>query len=278
MPAAQMPTLFFQSSGLENEKSIVFLHGGGAAGWRWKNQVEAFSPQYHILLPDLPEQGQSQNVGPFSTERAADLVSELIRSQAHGGKAHVVGLSEGAQVTVALLSRTPQVVDHAVVSSAILRPMPGSGLYTHRLLKATHRWFIEPFKNNDWWIRLNMNYSAGIPPEYYPDFKRSFQQATQESTANMMYWGLNFRMPSGLDKANLPVLLVVGKHEYPQMQDSGRDLLKVLPNARGIMISLEPHSSLRKEHNWAMTAPGFFNAVVSAWIEDRPLPAGLLPL
>jgi pimeloyl-ACP methyl ester carboxylesterase len=278
MPAAQTSAIYFQASGSENEKSIVFLHGGGAAGWMWKNQVQAFTPHYHVLLPDLPEQGQSQNVGPYTTERAADLVAEMIRSQAHGGQAHVVGLSEGAQVTVALLARTPQVVDHAVVSSAILRPMPGSGLYTHGLLKASHRWFIEPFKNNDWWIRLNMRYSAGIPQEYYPDFKRSFQQATQESTANMLYCGLNFRLPSGLEKANSPTLVVVGRHEYPQMQASGRALLKVLPRARGVMLSLEPNSSLRKEHNWAMTAPDYFNAVVRLWIEDRPLPGRLLPL
>jgi hypothetical protein len=145
-------------------------------------------------------------------------------------------------------------------------------------LKATHRWFIEPFKHNDWWIRLNMKYSAGIPQEYYPDFKRSFQEATQECTADMMYWGLNFRFPSGLENVNSPTLVVVGRHEYRQMQASGRDLLKVLPRARGVMLSLGPDSSLREEHNWAMTAPAYFNAVVRAWIEDQPLPGGLLPL
>ena len=40
-------------------------------------------------------------------------------------RAHVVGLSEGAQVVVALLSRHPEVVDQRMISSAILRPLPG---------------------------------------------------------------------------------------------------------------------------------------------------------
>jgi len=274
MTARSSTDLYFDASGSGNQKTIVFLHGGGAAGWMWKEQVKSFSADYHVLVPDLPEQGKSTYAGPYKTEKAANMVAELIRAQAHGGKAHVVGLSEGAQVAVALLADSPEVVDHAVISSAILHPMPGSSMYTRGVIAASHRWFIEPFKNNDWWIRLNMKYSAGIPEEYYPDFKSSFQEATESSTTNMIYSGLSFRMPAGLEKANVPVLIVVGKHEYKQMQQSGRDLLAVLPNARGIAIAVDPNSTLRKEHNWAMTAPEFFNAIVKAWIEDQALPAG----
>lgn len=262
----------------ELARSIVFLHGGGAAGWMWKNQVSGFRQNYHLLVPDLPEQGLSQKCAAYTTERAADLVAALIQKEAHGGRAHVVGLSEGAQVTVALLARCPEVIDHAVVSSANLRPLPGSRLYTPGLLAATHRWFIEPLKNNDRWIRLNMRYSAGIPDEYYPEFKRSFRQATESSTANMLYYGLNFRLPSGLEKAACPVLVCAGTHEYKQMKESARDLLKALPNARGVLVTLGAGSSLRKEHNWALTAPQAFNAAVRCFIEDRPLPAELIPL
>jgi len=278
MTVNQSSGLFFEASGEKNSKTIVFLHGGGAAGWMWREQVKAFSPDYHVLVPDLPEQGRSTNVGPYTTEAAAGLVAEMIQAQAHGGKAHLVGLSEGAQVTVALLARTPEVVDHAVASSANMRPLPGSGMYTRGLMAASHRWFIEPLKNNDWWIRLNMKYSAGIPEEYYPDFKRSFQEATESSTANMLYYGLNFRQPAGLEKADVPVLVAVGKHEYKQMKQSGRDLLAVLPRAHGMMITIGLKSSLRGEHNWAMTAPDLFNKSVRAWIEDRPLPEELVPL
>lgn len=263
---------------LEGIKTIVFLHGGGAAGWMWNNQVGAFREDYHLLVPDLPEQGLSQRCGAYTTESAADLVASLIQKEARGGRAHVVGLSEGAQVTVALLARCPEVIDHAVVSSANLRPLPGSHLYTKGLLAATHRWFIEPLKNNDWWIRLNMRYSAGIPDEYFPDFKRSFQQATESSTANILYYGLNFHLPPGLEKAASPVLVCAGVHEYKQMKDSARDLLKALPNGRGALINLGPGSSLRKEHNWALTAPQAFNTAVRLFIEDRPLPAELIPL
>ncbi len=279
-----MTKIFYETHGAENGQSIVFLHGGGAAGWMWREQVRAFSPHYHVLTPDLPGQGQSAGAGPYSTERAADLVAELIREQARGGRAHVVGLSEGAQVTVALLARAPEVVERAVVSSALLLPMPGNWLYTRGLMAWSHRWFIQPFKNNEGWIHLNMKYSAGIPEAYYAEFKRSFQEASEDGTADMLYEGMHFRLPAGLGKAGAPTLVVVGRHEYKQMQQSARGLVAALPRARGGMISLGPESSLRAlralraEHNWAMTAPEFFNATVRAWIEEGALPEELLPL
>ena len=276
MDAEKKVPLYCASYGEENAKSILFLHGGGAAGWMWREQVKAFRAHYHVLVPDLPEQGQSAGAGPYTTEGAADQIAELIRAQARGGRAHVVGLSEGAQVTVALLAGAPEVIDHAVVSSANLHPLPGSGMFSRGVIAASQRWFVEPFKNNDGWIRLNMQYSAGIPEEYYPEFKRSFQEMTAAGMANMLYSGLNFRMPRGLEKAQVPVLVVAGKHEYAQMRRSGRDLLAVLPQARGAMVVVEPQSSLRKEHNWALTAPELFNAAVRAWVEDQPLPEQMM--
>jgi pimeloyl-ACP methyl ester carboxylesterase len=270
--------LYFEESGPADAPAIVFLHAGGVAGWMWRHQVEFFKANYRCLVPDLPEQGKSAAVGPFSIENAADLTAEFIRSQVPGGKAHVVGLSEGALVTVALLSRTPGVVDHAVSSSAILRPIPGAWMYTPGFFKFSYRWFMAPLKNNDGWIRLNMRYSAGVQDEYFADFKKSFQETTENGFTHLMEQAMHFSLPAGLENAHVPVLVAVGKLEYKQMIQSGRDLLGVLPEARGVMVSLGKGSSLAKEHNWAMTAPDLFNAAVKAWIEGSSLPEELLPL
>jgi pimeloyl-ACP methyl ester carboxylesterase len=278
MPIDPLSKLYYESCGPQDAKSIVFLHGGGVGGWMWRKQVEALQSEYHCLVPDLPEQGRSIQAGSYTTEGAAEAIAQLIRSQAHGGKAHVAGLSEGAQVVVALLSRSPEILDHAMISSAMLRPLPNSFLYGRGMVAWSYRLFLAPFKNNDWWIRLNMHSAAGVADEYFEDFKTSFQQTTEASLVDIMINSLKFRLPPGLENAQLPVLVVVGSKEYPQMKQSGQDLLAVLPNARGVMISLGAKSSLAMEHNWAMTAPELFSATLKAWIEDRPLPEGLLPL
>jgi pimeloyl-ACP methyl ester carboxylesterase len=270
-----MNTLSFVESGAANKETIVFLHGGGVSGWMWQGVTAILSKEYHCLVPDLPEQGSSAEVAPFTHALAAGAVAELIRAHAHGGKAHVVGLSEGAQVTVEMLARCPQVMKSALISSAILRPMPGGWMYNRSMFRWSYRLFMAPFRNNDWWIRLNMRSAAGISDEYFPQFKKSFQELSENGFVNLMYEAMHYRMPAGLEKATLPVLVVTGEHEYSQMKDSARDLLAVLPQAQGRTISFGEGSTLAKEHNWALTDPALFAGAVEAWVAGKEIPINL---
>ena len=264
--------LAFQSSGPEKVPSIVFLHGGGVGMWMWQ-PVISHLPNYHCLTPDQPEHGGSREIKPFSMVLAAEKVAELIRSQAHGGKACVVGLSEGAQITVQLLAIAPEVVEKAIVSSALLLPVPGLGwVKSPALLAWSYRVSIPPFRNADWWIRLNMKYAAGIPDEFYPEFKKDFQVMTEPEFVNLLLANQNFRLPSGLNRVTAPTLVLAGQKEYPAMQQSVRDLVGALPNARGGLVNLGNKSSMAKEHNWALTTPDLFATTVRAWIEEKPLP------
>ncbi len=280
MPIDPTTQLYYESSGPAEAKTIVFLHGGGLGGWMWRKQVQFFQAEYLCLVPDLPEQGKNALTArePYTTRSAAGKISDFIQKNATGGKAHVVGLSEGAQVLVAVLSQSPEVVDHALVSSAILRPFWANSMMGPTATKLSYRWFMAPLKNNDWWIRLNMRYSAGLGHEFFPEFKATFQETTEASLVHMMEEASIFRQPAGLEKADLPVLVVVGSKEYKAMKLSGRDLVKALPKARGVMVSLGKQGTLAKEHSWALTAPDLFNTTLKAWIEDKPLPEELLPM
>jgi pimeloyl-ACP methyl ester carboxylesterase len=244
----------------------------------WRPVIERL-PDYHCLVPDLPEQGQSVAIKPFSMDFAAQKVAELIRSQAHGGKAHVVGLSEGAQVTVALLAAAPEVLTSAIVSSALLRPLPGGWLLSPAMLAAMYYTSVAPFKNWDAWMRLNMKYAAAVPDAYYPEFKHEFQSMTKDGWMHMMRANQTFRLPEGLARANLPVLVIAGAREYKAMLDSVRDLVRALPNARGVIIDLGSKASMAQEHNWALSAPELFADTVRAWVTGSgSLPEGLKPL
>lgn len=271
--------LFTLESGSAQNPAIVFLHGGGGGGWMWQPQLDSLSDAFHCLAPDLPEHGRSMDVKPFSILGSAEQVAELIRTRAPGGKAHVIGLSEGAQITVALLSRFAERVDRAVISSAILRPMPlVSWMFTPKMAAISYDLGIPPFKKVDWWIRLNMKYAAAIPDSYFPQFKEAFQSYTRDAFVHLMVENQSFRMPAGLERVTVPTLVVVGKKEYREMIQSARDLVATLPHATGRMVSLGSQSSLGQEHNWSMNAPDLFSRTVRAWVTGQPLPAELLPL
>ncbi len=264
--------LYVERWGSEAKAAIVFLHGGGVGGWMWKPQVERLGRSYRCLLLDLPGQGRSRAAGPFSHARAAEMTAELIRREVKGGKAHVVGLSEGAQVAVELLSRAPEIVDHAVVSSALLHPVPGQWMYTRGMLAWSYRLAMAPLRGSDAWIRLNMKYSAGLPETYFAEFKRSFVETTEEEFVEMLYAGLHYRLPHGLERAQARTLVICGVKEYAAMKTSARDLLGVLPNAQGALLRLGPKARLADEHNWALTAPDLFARSVAAWLADENLP------
>ncbi len=270
--------LYINETGSANHPTIVFLHGGGGGAWMWQPQMEGLSDAFHCLAPDLPEHGRSMQVKPFTIRGSAGRIADLIRERVPGGKAHVVGLSEGAQITVALLSLAPEVVDHAIISSAILRPIPFSWMLTPGMVGLMYDLSVPPFKNNDWWIRINMKYAAGIPDEYFSQQKQAFQATTRQGFVHLMVENQAFRLPAGLERATAPTLVVVGSKEYAAMIQSGRDLLAALPHATGRMVSLGKGASMAQEHNWSMNAPELFTRMVRAWVTDQPLPEELVPL
>lgn len=270
--------MYSSEYGPSDAPTVVFLHGGGGAGWMWQPQIMALQRDYHLLVPDLPEHGQSLDFGPFTIKTTAEQVANLIVSRAHGGHAHVVGLSLGAQVIVALLSLNPRSVDRAVISSALTRPIPWAWLYTPTVLAWTYKTSVGPFKNVDWWINLNSKYAAGIPEAYYPQAKADFQRLTESAWIHTLTENLKFRLPAGLEAVKTPALVVAGEGEYAAMKESVRDLATVLPQARGYWVKHNQGIPLAQQHNWNLSSPELFTDTVRAWIEDRPLPPSLKPL
>src|ERR1700760_787656 len=116
-------SLFVRESGPVGAPAIVFLHGGTMSGWSWEPVVERMQG-YHCLVPDLTGFGKSFEQGPFEMDRAADAVAELIRSRVGSSRAHVVGLSLGAQVGVQLMTTEHKLVDRAVLCGAVVNTMP----------------------------------------------------------------------------------------------------------------------------------------------------------
>jgi pimeloyl-ACP methyl ester carboxylesterase len=267
-------SLYFQESGSNTAPTIIFLHGGGVSGWMWQPQIEQLS-DYHCIVPDLPGQGNSVDGLPFTIQGSAEQVAELIRMRAHNGKAHVVGLSEGAQITLALLSIAPERVDHAIISSALVRPIPGGSLMTPKLIALSYRWFVAPLKNCNWWIRLNMKYAAGIPEKYYMEFSQSFKKLTESGFVNLMVENQRFRLPQRLNQVKVPTLIVSGKKEYAAMRQSAQDIASAIPNSHIYEVSHMRKMTVAEEHNWSLTTPELFSQTVRAWINDQPLPSNL---
>lgn len=255
--------MYFEEHEGEGGPTTLFLHGGGVGGWSWGEQLPAFSTS-HLLVPDLPEHGNS--VGPFSIDGAAEAVARLIRARAKNGRARVVGLSLGAQVATRLLALAPELVERAFLSGTLVRPTP---FLASALGRTLMRWTVAcylPFRNRSPLVRANMR-ALGIPAAYEEPFKADTQALTLDGFCRVMTENLTFRMPPDLSRATAPVLVVVGERERKTMRASARQLVAALPNARGVVVE-------RVGHNWNLEAPARFNALVQAFFDDAPLPEG----
>jgi pimeloyl-ACP methyl ester carboxylesterase len=271
-----MSLLYTSVYGDPNHPTILFLHGGGGGGWMWQPQVDALKGDYHLLVPDLPEHGRSAGIKPFSISGSVELIADLIRTQARGGKAHIVGLSEGAQVTLALLAAAPELVDHAIISSALVHPIAGINWFGAGTWTAMYR-SIEPLNKYAWWARLNMR-SNGIPEQYLQETLDTYKTLTAEAFAHVIVENQKFRLPAGLERVTAPTLVLAGQGEYKGMLQSVRDVAAAIPGAQARLVHQTRKLSLAEQHNWSMTVPDLFTCTVRAWIEEQSLPPELKEL
>jgi pimeloyl-ACP methyl ester carboxylesterase len=256
--------LHVAESGPAEAASIVFLHGGGVGGWSWRPQVQDLQADYHCLVPDLPEHGQSQDVGPFSMTDAAARVAELIHKRAHGSRAHVVGLSLGAQVGVTLLALAGRLVDHAVLTGALVHPLPGAGLIGPTLR------LYDPFKNLNFLVRANQR-SLGVPDAYFAEFAADTRRINVDALTHILKANMNFGVPPGLTRLIAPSRVLVGEKEPSLMRRSARELSASMAGGTAYMVR-------GMIHNWPLAAPELFNRTVRAWLRGQPLPAELVPI
>jgi pimeloyl-ACP methyl ester carboxylesterase len=195
-------------------------------------------------------------------------VVELIRARAHGARAHVVGLSLGAQLAAHILGTTPEALDHAVLSGCLTRAFPGM-----KWLYPSVGWMYkmyEPYKDAAWLIRANMQ-SAGIPEKYFAEVREDTRLLTADALAHILTENMAYRPASSLSRASVPTLVLAGQNEYGIMRDSAHDLAQALPNAKAFLAP-------KAGHTWNFQSHDLFTRTVRAWITAQPLPQELLPL
>lgn len=196
------------------------------------------------------------------------MVVQLIRTRAHNGKAHLVGLSLGAQIIIQVLATNPEMVDRALITGTLLRIVS----HTETLLKLLDYTFkaYEPVKNTKFFIKANMR-TYNISKGYFDQFKESTQQINGDSLHRILHENLFFRLPTGLERVTVPVLVMMGEKDYKVIKESARDLVKVLPYSKAYVVS-------KGGHVWNMESPELFNKVLRNFINEKPLGDGVEPL
>lgn len=251
-------SMYYEESGNKNAPAIVFIHGGGISGWMWKRQIAAFQ-DYHCIVPDLPEHGKSMDEGPLTISDSADRIAAFIRKQVKVQKAHVVGHSIGAKIIVELLSRHPDVIDHAVIVSALFRPIPFLKLTCNRF---SYNLSVKMMKNKkllDYQVK-----QFGFPDaDDRNHLREDFKRLTTDSLGRI-YGELftHLKLPARLSNAWVPTLVMAGAKEPKAMRLSVNDIAGALPKAKPVLFN-----DCRHDIPWKATDD--FNRAVREWLNDQ---------
>lgn len=260
--SAQRTSLWFEAFAPANPtKTIVFLHGLGLGSWMWQKQVALLRETYHCLLIDLPGNGESYQVEWTSMADAASQVAEIIRQQAIGGRAHIVGLSLGGYVAMQLLANQPEVVESMVVSGINVRA------YTAPWFWRTLFTQLVPLMKREAVLQANAR-TMGLPDDLFPLMQRDMNRVTKTTYARVFNETFRQSMPAVLGERQQRVLGVAGDQEDQPIRAGLPDFPTYLPNGKAALVA-DAH------HVWNGQHPERFTEMVRSWVENTPLPPEL---
>ncbi|MDX8364906.1 alpha/beta hydrolase [Cytobacillus sp. IB215665] len=256
--------LHYQESGDKNASLMVFLHGGGVSSWMWEKQIQYFS-HYHCITIDLPEQGGSNYTESFSIQLSAEKINDLIEKIANGKKVIVIGFSLGAQVTIQMLSMNPNLINYAVINSALVRP----NSFVRKMIRPSIK-LTFPLVKNKSFSKLQAK-TLYVGKEYFETYYKESSEMKLDTLIRILEENMSFEIPKNFNKATGKILVSVGEKEKAVMKKSATDLVSNNKNCIGIII---PNVG----HGISLWNPNFFNQMIEKWIQEGALPQDIITI
>ena len=238
--------------------AVVFLHGLGVSSWMWADQVQHLSDRFCCITVDLPGNGASHQVPWRSFDDSAAAVADVIAATPVG-RAHVVGLSLGGYVAVALTARHPAVVDNVVVSGITAEPLLPAWRY-RLLTRAGSAVMRSPSLTRAYGTAMRLprrgprghgrRRTGAVQDDHPPDIRRD---------------------PS------LPAARVDGRAGGSGPRGCRRPRHAVDPPRAGRLRGArgDRGRSPDAHHAWNAEHPRLFSDMVAAWVTDRTVTPGL---
>lgn len=231
---------------------VIFLHGLGSNADDWELQVPAFSARYQTISVDLRGHGQSPYRGRLTVPAMAGDVAQLLVQM--GGPAHVVGLSLGGAVALALGILFPEQVRSLTLVNTFARYRPAGAGGVGRLAR---RLWLLAFGSR---AALAGFIAAGLFPKPEQAPLRAATVASLSRNARGTYWQAllairRFDARPGLGTLRCPTLVVLGDRDTTVPRAAGEALAAGIAGARRVVIADSGHAT-------PIDQPEVFNRVV----------------
>jgi pimeloyl-ACP methyl ester carboxylesterase len=256
--------LFHISIGPAASSTIVFIHGVLSCHIEWEHVTPYLSTDYHLLVVDANGHSNSSHILPARIPSSADRVATLIKRHAHGGKAHVVGLSMGGFIALELGRRYSELLHSIFVAGA--HPYEGN----FKWLAAHPRviWFLMMGLHAlpDWLYWFLASRSGMLRHE---ELRTEMRRNRKWETVRDVYTGALELGSEEVRRVNVRTLVVAGSlHDQvgptrkmgPLLREGGGDT-----RSKAVVVENAVHA-------WNLQFPELFASGVRAWVEGKELP------
>ncbi len=264
MPRAEVNgvSLYYETHGWGNDADVVVLTNGvlmSTAGWG--NQVRPVSSRYRLVLYDCRGMWRSEHPpGPYSLELHAD---DLVGLLDHLGveRAHLGGISYGAEVSLVCALRHPERVATLFLASAVARP--------DELLRAQIGAWLEAVEREDpellWRLVFPASFSARWAAEHPDELeagRRRYAGLDFRAAAELFRAFLRLDVAGDLGRVRAPTLVLVGEEDALKPRRYSEALAQGIPGAQLLLVPGAGHAL-------CLERPGEFNTALLGFLAQH---------
>ncbi len=241
MPPLPSGRLHHEVLGAAAGPPVVLLHGLGSSSTDWAFQRPAFASRYRVIVADLAGHGASTVPASATVEAMAADVEALLAA-AGEPPAHVVGLSLGGCVALALALAAPARVRSLTLVNAFARLRPGDPRRAVALLTRLALLGTAPMSV------VAAHVARGLFPrsdqaELYRRAVESLSRTSRRSYLVTMAALARFDVTARLPAIRCPALVVAGADDRTVPLGVKRRLAAGLPAGRLVVVPDSGHAT-----------------------------------
>jgi len=214
--------------------AMLLLHGLGSSSRDWGLQLPVLEPRFRVMLVDLPGHGQSQPGVP-TVEAMADGVACALKD-AGLDAVHVVGVSLGACVALALAVRAPERVRSLTLVSAFARLRPAGMRGMLRMLLRLTLLAVAPMRVVAGHVARGL-FAAPQQRALYDAAVTSLASTSRRAYGRAIWALWRFDVRADLERVQCPTLVVQGDRDRTVSPTCGRELARSIPGARLLVLA-----------------------------------------